>query len=483
MLLLSCLVLWAVVLTALQSRRFTAGVHYEYEDDALYMQILDGVGSAEVPRNTIHPGHRPSHFTPLFFALWPLFALLGGGWFAVFVLKSVLIGSACFAGYLLGYRKGLSPAACFALGAIWLCWPPTVVLTLSSFRPITLAMAPLCFLLVAYETRRFREMLILIGVVVLCREDLGITAGLLSVVALVERRPKKWIMAPALITGAYFVICTQLILPQFMSVGYRDLIVGGNLDLTVWGRDWQPSHFWGLAALLLPLAFLPLGSWLVLCGAVGVAAVVLNLSPFKPNLVHLLSPAVAACYVAAGSVITRHPRPLLRVVWVAILIAHIQPWIPPSLGWPARVDDGQGPNTELAWSPFHPSLYRVSGLDHDRAEAAQSIPDGASVTTVGHLLPLFATRRHVYEFGHRYVPFLQAQYAVLEPGCVTAGDGAHKGLTADQLKRQLGTLEHLSWVVVRTYGRVVVLKRVRPSPMGAEDQVRPHVIDCDGHGP
>lgn len=473
-------VVWVGAMVMLQSQRLEANVHYEYEDDALYLQVLDGVGRFSIPANTLHADHRPSHVTPAYYALWPLWALMGGGWFAAFVLKALLIGSGAGAAFLLAARKGLSPRASLTLGTLWLLWAPTVVLVTSTLRPLTLAAGPLLWMMTAFETRRWRELLVWASVVVLFREDLALTVGLLGGVALLERRPWRWVLVPAIGAGLWLLVTTQLVIPAMVGTDLAEVLTKTNMGETpLWERGIHAENALGIVALLAPLMFLPLGARISLAGLVGVASILINVHPFRANLVHLMTPAVAAAFAGAIVVIARRGAHLLPAVCVAAALVHVQPWIPPTLSSGPRLLDEPGrPGTD-AWSPLHPALFEVSERDRQRAAAIAHIPADASVSAVGHLLPLLVPRRLLYGYGHGEVDFLATDFLVLEGACVDTGAGHHVSIPDSQLQEHRSRLEAAGWKAVVADGPVLVLRRTAEPPAGLADALRARTTECE----
>jgi len=433
---------WTAIMVLLQWLRLRGFVHFEYEDDALYHQLLFNVRDGIWPTNTIHPLHRPSHFSPVIVLLWPLYAALGSGWMALFVLKTLLIASGALAVYWLACHAKLNESQAVQWAGIYLMAPPTIALTLSTVRPLALAVGPLLFVLWAFVTGRLRLFMVLTFCVLAFREDLGLTVATLSLIALYERRGWKWTAAPLVLGLGWLVCTTQFILPHILPASYSDVIVSSNLSEAGWWASLaniaEPSHVLAVLALLLPLLFLPLTNPYVVVGAVGIAAICLNRRPFSSNMIHLAAPAVAAMMCAAvlafGRWRNRWPH-LLRAVWVATLIAHIQPWIPPTVATPSFVTEDAG-----AWTPLHPRLTHQNTQDDVRWAAVSMVPLDASASAVGHLLPALSPRTTLYEYGHDDSPFLDADWLMLDQANLHNGTGGYITLAPDSLEKHITLL-------------------------------------------
>lgn len=440
--LLLMVVLWSALMVLLQWLRLRGFVHFEYEDDALYHQLLFNTGNGSWPTNTIHPLHRPSHFAPATLVLWPLYALLGSNWMALFLIKSLLIASGALAVYRLAHHAQASESQALQWAGLYLLAPPTIALTLSTIRPLALALGPLLFLLWAFVARRLRLFILLTVCCLAFREDLGLTVALLSLIALYERRSWRWILIPATLGLGWFFCTTQFILPLILPASYGDVIVSSNLSegglLASLANIVEPTHLLAVLALLLPCLFLSLTNPYVIVSAVGIAAICLNRRPFSSNMIHLATPAIAALMCAAvlafGRWRNRWPH-WMRALWLAVLVAHIQPWIPPTVASPSFVANDAG-----AWTPFHPKLMEQSDADQVRWAAVHQVPLDASVAAVGHLLPALSPRTTLYEYGHDDSPFLEADWLVLDQADLHNGSGGYIRLTADSLNKHLELL-------------------------------------------
>ncbi len=467
-------VTWCIAVVWLQHLRLSAGVHYEYEDDALYLQILHFVGDGLIPHNTIHPLHRPSHITPAYFALWPIFAAMGGGWTAAFILKALLIGGAAFPVYFFAARRVRARYA-VCLAVIWLVCAPTLALVQSTLRPLTLAATPLMAMMLSFIDRNLRTTMIWSLVVLSFREDLGLTILLLSGIALLERRDWRWIVWPAALAITWLVFSTQVLLPMILPDDYSRVVLATNLSggLPFVERLIEPSHLGAILVVLVSFALLPLRSLITLAGGVGLAAILLNRHTFTANLVHLAMPWVVAAFAGAvKSVVTSHTGPRLAAIALCSLAVHSQSILPPTVHIAPVIHDGGSAADATAWSPLHPANYDQSDQDRARLEAIQHVPTDAAVTAVGHLLPWLSPRNVLYEYGHRYVTFTMAEWAVLEANEVGTESGGHISLRPNELPQHVDLLHSAGWQTKYTNGQIVVLQRTGLPPQGLATRLR-----------
>lgn len=454
---------WVVGMVLLQQARLNAGYHAEHEDDALYHQMLYLVGHGKLFANTILPFHRPNHLSFTYLALWPVYSFLGGGWMALHVLKAAIMASGAFAVVRLARTGGASSPTSAAWGVMYLAYPPVIVLTLGTVRPLALAVPVMLWLLDAFSARRFRPFMAWLVVALLTREDLALSGLILVGLAALERREKRWLVWPLTLCAGWFMVASWIVLPAMMPAGYWTQIVEENVSQswfeTVFYNPFEPSHLLGIAALLLPLALLSLRRKEVLFGAVGIAAFAINWRPLMPNLTHLAAPAVAAC-IGAAALSGVRTRGLLLVA-SCLLVAHLQPWVPPTLAEPPLLHD------EVAWSPLHPAYTRCDATCEAQAEVAKGVPPDVPLTTTGQLLSRFTPRPVLYEYGHDRTPFLSPEWIVLQ----ASGTSPSTFVSLATLEPHLELLSATHQITGRS-GDVVLLRRVAPVPAGLEDRVR-----------
>ena len=465
---------WCAALVWLQHLRLSAGVHYEYEDDALYLQMLHLVGDGLAPYNTIHPLHRPSHLTPAYFALWPLYRLFGGGWTAAFILKALLIGGAAIPVFQFARRR-TQPHLALLLALTWLLCAPTLALVQSTLRPLTLAAAPLMAMLFSYADGRLRSTVLWSVIVLACREDLALTVILLSGLAILERRSWGWIALPGGIALLWLGLSTQVLLPLILPADYSSVVLTTNLSggIPLLERLVEPSHIGAMLVVIVSFGLLPLRSRLTLVGGVGLASILLNRHVMTANLVHLAMPWVVAAFAGAiSAAVDQNVKRRTALLLCCALGIHVQTVLPPTLHLAPTIQDASEVESIEAWSPLHPANFDQSPNDVQRLHAVALVPKEASVAAVGHFLPLLVPRSNVYEYGHGYVPFTVAEWALLEANAVTTGAGGHVALTKAELVKHLDLLHSAGWKTEQQIGGIYVLRRTSPAPAGLADRLR-----------
>ena len=198
----------------------------------------------------------------------------------------------------------------------------------------------------------------------------------------------------------------------------------------------------------------------------GLASILLHKSGFAGNLLHLMTPLVAAAVAGAVLTAARLQRPHLeRWVLAAVVVAHLQPWIPPIVAVDAAAN-GPAP-AELshahAWSPIHPRYHTPMGPADTRVEAVAKIPRDASVAASGHLLPALSPRAVLYEYGHRDVDYTDVDWILIEDRDLYSGAGSYITIPSGDLSRHRAVLLD-GFEVMMERDRVLLMKRVRTIP-------------------
>ena len=225
-----------------------------------------------------------------------------------------------------------------------------------------------------------------------------------------------------------------------------------------------------------------MGSRLSLVGLVGVLSILINVNPFRANLVHLLTPAIVAVFAGALVAVSRWGTRFLPALCVTCALVHMQSWVPPTLSMPPQLVDGAEPVT-TAWSPLHPALYRPTATDAARWAAVGHIPAEASAAGAGHLLPMLAPRAGLYGYGHKDHGYLRAEYLILEDVCVGTAAGNHASVPPGRLREHQTLLTGAGYVVHAREGGVVVLRRTG-EPVPALARALEHLMgECGGYDP
>jgi len=147
------------------------------------------------------------------------------------------------------------------LAIAWLANASIHGIALFEFHALAFALLPLMLALLAYERGSLRMFLLWSVVAMLVREDVSLVVAAVGVLAVVEKKPLAWRVAP-IVLGATWFIGAMAIIAQFAPGGdYKFAAYYG------WLRTTNPLEFIGhvitlgnvemVLAFLIPLTFLP----------------------------------------------------------------------------------------------------------------------------------------------------------------------------------------------------------------------------------
>ena len=344
-------------------------------------------------------GHHVNLITLLFVpAYW-----LGAGPHFLYAVETVVMAAGAIPVWLLARDKAGPWAALFPAGA-FLLFPSLQWINWWHFHPDALIITPLLFAWWLASRQRWRWFVVAVVAALLAKEDAALAVMVMGFV-LIVRGERKW-GARALMAGlAWFLVCTQLIIP--IANGGKEAFYeeffpgfGSSMSEIVWTMIRHPSRVYRLALLpdrleyyrqlVFPLGGLPLLSPLVLliAGPQTVVNVVSIHQPTHDIRYHYSAIAIAALFIAAvegfGWIAQR------GLVWKVVVAAYLAVtsiasnvvWSPSPLG-----DD-----YDMAWAqsarPEHRALNKALAL----------IKPSDKVTATYYIVPHVTHREYVYEF-------------------------------------------------------------------------------------
>lgn len=268
------------------------------------------------------------HFTPLLYVLVPGYALWPSPVYLT-VCGALLVHIPALPAYFLAKRLSGSVAIGWMFAAAWLLLPSSSRLVYANTYGFqwTCSMIPLLAVMIAAGvTGRWRTSLVMVVLVLLCRETAAAaTLGWGLYVALFTPRRKTGI-GIALGSIAYFILCGKLLIPYFAAAGrYERLDMFGELgnsmgDLLAAGfyrpglileRLVRREVGYFILVLLVPMALLPLRGWRIAVAALPtllLVALLQNTDWLSVKFWHhatvlpvLFFAGIAAMYKAAGA--------------------------------------------------------------------------------------------------------------------------------------------------------------------------------------
>ncbi len=188
--------------------------YFQLGYNALDLAIFDNVFFNAISGNGFWSsiqGHHyfADHFAPLLALLLPFYALWPSPLNLLFI-QSLLLGLSALPVYLLG-KKIINQKWGVTLALIWLINPLLWNINLHEWHILPLAVPLLLLAYYFYLQNNFKYFLLLLIASLLIREDVVVVTALFSLLALLDKKGKKWVAAPAVLSVLYFIFTMWLI--------------------------------------------------------------------------------------------------------------------------------------------------------------------------------------------------------------------------------------------------------------------------------
>ena len=429
-LLVGCLLIAALyaVFSFLNHSHFNSGT-----DLAIFDQAIWHYSRFEWPRSTFlapwgYGNFLGDHFEPILIFLAPLYWIWEN--VGVLLIVQALLLAASILPVFVFCRRRLGRTGAYLMALAYASFWGIASALSFGFHEVAFVPLLLGLIVLAIEDRRWREFAVLIGVLLLVKENMGILAAFIGLYLGVTQKEWRKAALTAAVGVTWFVLATDVIQPLFnhghayrhwmyRAVG-RDLtsalanmvedptlvprlFFGGTFDP---GRDWATFSKLGTLALLFsPFLFLALLSPLAILAVPLLLERMLAGNPWlwTPYLHYSLTIA-PVLVMGSADALTRLARwrplmPRARTVMVggaaAIAVAN--------LAVATRF-----PLKDMA----NPSFYGPTAEDRARQHALARIPREASVLTGSRMMAHLTHRRDVYEMrAYRK----RTQYIVTDP--------------------------------------------------------------------
>lgn len=365
---------------------------------------------------SIHPGLTLGDHAEWVLLLLALpYAVLPHPLLLIFIQAAALAAGA-FAVYRMAARslpQGWAVGAAIA----YLLLPTVGGAALFEFHALALAVPLLLFTADAYLEKRFGRFLLFMGLALLIREDVALVTAMFGIVAAIERRSLRWILAPLVLSIAWCAGMLFVIKQFSVGGGFKFFAYYGwlwPLNLGVLGRHiLRLTQLEFLLAILMPVLLLPLArpKWLLL-SLPGWLMLALSASGAGAGLLGthyalLLIPGIVLASLE-GLVWARRPRPyaMLPAVHVPRLIALV---LATAVLFSA-----------VALGPFVRGTIIAATTPKSEAlpRALAMIPPDASVAASARFLPHLAHREQLYALHYLMLgttQFAEATYDVSAP--------------------------------------------------------------------
>ena len=310
-----------------------------------------------------------AHFDPILVALAPLWWLWPNPELLL-VVQAIAVAAGAFPVYWLARKHLHADGAAAALALAYLLSAPVQWLTVSDFHPVALACPLLLYAWWQLDEERLWAFALLAAAAIATKEHVGLAVAAMGIWYAVRHRSPRAGAAIAVGGGAVALVAVLVVVPHFApaaSSAFESRYDAPSLG----GRDLSY-----LAALLLPLALLPLGAPLAaLAAAPELLLNVLSDTVTQTSVkTHYAAVAMPALFAAAIFTAARLGRRLAYTAAVASLGGMIV------LGPLGRID------------------VRADAHDAVARRALALVPDAAPVSATNGLGAHLSARRRVFSF-------------------------------------------------------------------------------------
>lgn len=213
-----------VLVHALATIGLVVARHYYYnsvlgEDTGYYNQIFWSTIHGEFFRGSLTQGRYSdppiqsefgAHSSPV------LFFLLPGYWihpsfYTLLILRNVALSASAVPIYFLAKAR-MGGAAGFGLAVWHLVSPNLLYQSVSAFYPLQFAVLILPLVFLFFDRGRFPLFVAALMLALWVREELALTVGLFTVLALWLRRSWKWVVTPAILSAGWWYVSVHMIM-------------------------------------------------------------------------------------------------------------------------------------------------------------------------------------------------------------------------------------------------------------------------------
>lgn len=356
------------------------------------------------------------HFEPiliplsLLYFIWPSVNLL-------LALQSLVAASGAIPIWLLATRRLRNPWWGVTFAGLFLAYPPLIAALTDDFHPETLAATILLWAFYFLTVRRYRALVICLGLALLCKETMALDVmGIGVFVALIHRR---WRLGLGITVAGALTLLLALALMRMLSPLGHSPVTGRYSHLlnaplpTLIAMSHNPGRQEYLIKLLAPYGFLPmLAPWLAALALPSVALNLLSSNSLMFSAKYQYNTDIAAVFIVAAIGAMAWIAPLVSGWFAATRTRLLRVGAPGWLAGLARpgialaiiaaplLIAGLGPQSARIYQQVtvRNAWPRVTAHDRLGAAIAAQIPANASVCAQSTLTPHVSQRAAIYQF-------------------------------------------------------------------------------------
>jgi len=196
---------------------------YNGFDLAIFNQVFYNTSIGQFFRSTIQPpSYLGDHLEIIILLLLPFYIIYRSA-LTLLILQALIMAAAVIPLYFLA-KKYLNPSLTLILVCLYLFNPITWNLCLYEFHILTLAPFFIFWAFYFYDNNKFLAFCASSMLCLLVREDVSFVILAFGLLALIERKKLKWIIAPIISSVTYFYCATQ-ITAIFSSAGHYKFLI------------------------------------------------------------------------------------------------------------------------------------------------------------------------------------------------------------------------------------------------------------------
>ena len=360
------------------------------------------------------------HFTPLLYLFLPFYALWPSPLNLLFV-QSLLLGLSALPVYLLG-KTIINQKWGVILALAWLANPLLWNINLHEWHILPLAIPLLLLVYYFYLQNDFKKFIIFIILAMLVREDVVVATIMFSLLGWLDKKGKKWIVAPAGLSLLYFIF-TMTTIASLRPGGSRFLIyyqwIFESSPLQIVLHILNISNWEMALGLLLSFLFLPLFYPRYLILALGVLAQIVLVAGGSGSVIidthysSLFIPALIISSIWGVKKIKNNNSKISRAVKFDLILSKVIIIACLFYLW-------------LTLGPGYGIISRLTSPQPTKTDISKlvDIPQAATIASSYAYLPLFSTRENIYplhylligkqQFSLEPFPYKQPDYIILD---------------------------------------------------------------------
>ena len=384
---------------------------YNGLDLAIFNQVFYNSSLGNLYQFTIHPtSYLGDHFELIIFLLVPFYSLLKSP-VSLLLLQTLFLAFASIPLYLIA-KKHLNPWPTLFILFLYLFNPVTLNINLFEFHALALAPFFVFWTFYFYDQNKFPPFLAFAILSLLVREDVSFVIFMFGILALIDKKKIKWILAPIVLAPLYFFTALKIVSYFSASQSYKFLIYYQWLGQTPWEIfknlflkfPLVLEHVFNLANLELVLGFFLVFLFIPLCRpkylllALGAfLQIILGFASGELILrthygaIFLTAMTIAAIF--SLKILTSNPKlinfskkykNLLPLLIIAGLVYNF-----------------------LVLGPLPSFAQKIAALDYQEAKLKKifvnQIPPGASVVATYDLIPNLSSRKQIYSLNYLFL--------------------------------------------------------------------------------